>query len=485
MCIVAHRRHNYKLDFMEAKLRIKEEFKKSGYFWLPSTPERQIPGTLIITDGGNIELEVVGWFDESIEGLNKAQNGKYELERIIGHIEKHGRVTLDDCFYKNQNISYGGISKSSVYVNKALIGVAYDNKKIVLINTFKFSVEGIDEWVGLSGIKVDSQIENPTVSITYSQPEEILLNLKNGMNLLITFSYTFPGVAHTTEAKITQKTYFKLVSEQERPLNDFISAASKITILLGFAIDKTVCLDQVSVTSDAIRQDIGNNKTMPSRISLYYASQPYTEIEPKIYWHRMLFRFGQIREDAERIVNNWFDAYEEIDPALNLYFSTKTGAYKYLEGKFLALAQGLETYHRRTSNEKLMDEAVFKELTENLIKQCPEENKEWLSGRLNYGNELSLRQRIKNIIEPFKEFIGTSKERSKLISTIVDTRNYLTHYDESLESKAASGRDLLLLCLKMEAIFQLHLLQVLGFTQEEVQSVFDRSDELQKKLKQI
>jgi hypothetical protein len=192
MCIVAHLRHNYKLDFREAKLRIKEEFKKSGYFWLPSAPERQIPGTLIITDGGNIELEVVGWFDEIIEGLNKAQNGKYELERIIGHIEKHGLVTLDDCFYKNQNISFGGISKSSVYVNKALIGVAYDDKEIVSLNTFKFSVEGIDEWVGLSGIKVESQIEKRTVSITYSQPEEISLNLKNGMNLLITFSPTLP-----------------------------------------------------------------------------------------------------------------------------------------------------------------------------------------------------------------------------------------------------------------------------------------------------
>jgi len=484
MCMVAHRRHNYKLDFREAKLRIKEEFKKSGYFWLPSAPERQIPGTLIITDGGNIELEVVGWFDEIIEGLNKAQNGQYELKRIIGHIEKHGLVTLDDCFSKNLNISFGGISKSSVYVNKALLGVAYD-KEIVSINTFKFSVEGINEWVGLSGIQVETQYENRTASITYLPPEEISLNLNNGMNLSITFSATPPRFPYTTEAKITQKTYFKLVSEQERPLNDFTSAAYKITTLLGFAIDKTVCLEQVSVTSDAIRQDMGNNKTVPASISLYYASQPYTEIEPKIEWHRMLFRFAQIQEDAERIVNNWFDAYEVIEPALNLYFSTKTAGYKYLEGKFLALAQGLETYHRRTSNEKLMDEAVFKALTENLINQCPEENKEWLSGRLQHGNEPNLRRRIKNIIEPFKTFIGTSQKRDKLITTIVETRNYLTHYDQSLESKAASGRDLWLLCLKMEAIFQLHLLQVLGFTQEEVQSVFDHSDELQKKLKEI
>lgn len=477
--------YSNELDFAEVKLRIKEEFKKSGYFWLPSDPERRIPGTLVITDGGNIELEVVGLFDESIEGLNRDLNGKDELERIIGHIEKHGLVTLNDCFYKNKNISFGGISKSSIIVNKALIGVAYDDKEIVLFNNFQFSVEGIDEWVGLSGIKVEHQFEKQTASITYSPPEEISLNLNNGMKLSITFSWFLPGSPNAKEAKITQKTYFKLSSEQERPLNEFISAAYKITTLLSFAIDKTVCIERVSATSDAIRQAIGDGKTIPVSISLYYASLPYTKIEPKIDWHRMLFRFEQIREDAERIVNNWFDAYDEIEPALNLYFSTKTGAHKYLESKFLALAQGLETYHRRTSNEKLMDEAVFKELTENLIKQCPKENQKWLSGRLQHGNEVNLGRRIKSIIEPFKEFLGTSKERNKLIRTIVDTRNYLNHYDKSLASVAASGRDLWLLCLKMEAIFQLHLLQVLGFTQAEVKSVSDNSHELQQKLKEI
>ena len=273
------------------------------------------------------------------------------------------------------------------------------------------------------------------------------------------------------------------MSEQARPLSDFISAAYKITTLLCFAIDRTVCIERVSATLDTILQDIGNGKTRPVLISVYYASLPYTKNEPKIDWHRMLFRYGQIRKDAERIINNWFDAYDEIDPALNLYFSVKTGAHKYLDGKFLALAQGLESYHRRTSSEKLMDTGAYEKLTESLIKQCPEENQEWLSGRLQHGNEVNLGRRIKSIIKPFKEFLGTSKDRNKLIRSIIDTRNYLTHYDKSLESTAVSGRDLWLLCLKMEAIFQLHLLQVLGFTEAEVRSVINNSNELQQKLK--
>lgn len=466
-------------------MRIKDEFKNAGYFWIPSAPDRRIPGTLVITDGGDIELEIVGLFDESIEGLNKAINGKDELERIIGHIETHGLVTLDDCFYKNKNISFGGISKSTIHVNQAFIGVAYDDKEVVLFNELRFSVEGVDEWVGLSGIKVEHKFEQRTASINYIPPDEISLNLNNGMELRITFSWTLPGFPNQREAKISQKTYFKLISEKERPLGEFISAVYKIATLLCFAIDNTVCIEQVSATSNSIIRDIGNGKKAPVSISIYYASRPYTKNEPKIDWHRMLFRFGQIAGDAERIINNWFEAYDEIDPALNLYFSTKTGAHKYLEGKFLALAQGLETYHRRTSNEKLMNDAVFNELTEQLIMQCPKESREWLSGRLAHGNDINLGRRIKSIIEPFKETLGSSKDRGKLIRAIVDTRNYLTHYNDSLESVAVTGRELWLLCQKMEAIFQLHLLQVLGFTEAEVKAVLTDSRELQQKLKEI
>ncbi|MBK1988258.1 hypothetical protein A0J48_012035 [Sphaerospermopsis aphanizomenoides BCCUSP55] len=462
-------------------MRIKEKFQRSGYFWLPSAPDRQIPGTLSISDGGSIELEVVGLFDESIEALN----GNDDLKRIVGHIEKDGLVTLDNCFYKQKNITFGGISKSLLYVNRILIGVKYDKDESIVINTFCFSVEGIDEWVGISGIKVDHQFEAFTATISYAPPEEISLNLNNGMHLLITFSWTLPGLPITTEARISQKTYFKLVSTTERELNDFISIAHKITTFLCFAIDKIVCMDSVIATSNNICETFDNDKTNAVPIKIYYPSLPYSQDEPKIYWHGMLFRYQQIQNDTEGIINKWIDAYDQFDNAFNLYFSVKTGSQKYLDGKFLALVQGLETYHRRKFDEKLMDEAKFKELVENIVSQCPEEHQEWLAARLQHGNEVNLRKRIKSIIEPFKDVIGTSQQRSKIISSIVDTRNYLTHYNESLKPKIASGIDLFSLCLKLEAFFQLHFLQVLGFTQKEIKSILDNCYELKRKLNQM
>ena len=43
-------------------MRIKEKFKKLGYFWLPSAPDKKFPGTLSVSDGGIIDLEIVELF---------------------------------------------------------------------------------------------------------------------------------------------------------------------------------------------------------------------------------------------------------------------------------------------------------------------------------------------------------------------------------------------------------------------------------------
>ena len=83
-----------------------------------------------------------------------------------------------------------------------------------------------------------------------------------------------------------------------------------------------------------------------------------------------------------------------FEPALNLYFGVTTGGLRFLDAKVLALAQGLESYHRRTSDETLMDKSVFENLRETLKAQCPEKHRKWLSEKLKYGNELSLRKRI-------------------------------------------------------------------------------------------
>lgn len=462
-------------------MRIKEEYKKTGYFWLPGKVEKKIPGILSINDGGKVELEIVGHFDESVESLN----GNDEIDRIIGHVEKDGLVTLDYCFYTKKNLSFGGISKSKILVNRVLSGAAWDQDEAVTFNTFSFSVDCLDEWVGISGINVDNNWGSKTATISYNPPENISFILDNGMKLEICFAYTLPGFPNLKEAKVTQRAYFRLESEELRDLNDFTTAAFKITNLMCFAMDEIVAMKNVSATTSEIQRDGGDEKQYPVPITVYYQSNPYSEKTPKRNWHDMLFTFGSIKDNAQQVFNNWISAYEYLSPAFGLYFSTKTGAQRYLDGKFLALAQGLETYHRRTSTETLMEPESFDSLVSTVLDGCPDEHIDWLKGRLMHGNEINLRKRLKKIIEPFKDHLGTSKERSKLLREIVNTRNYLTHYSESLEGESAKGRELYNLCLKMEVIFNLHFLNVVGFTDDEVSGVVENCHPLKRKLQEI
>lgn len=226
-------------------------------------------------------------------------------------------------------------------------------------------------------------------------------------------------------------------------------------------------------------------KHTPLKFYIYYQSNSYSDKEPKKSWHDMIFRYATIRSNTQQVFNSWINAYEDLAPALGLYFSTKTGAFKYLEGRFLALAQGLETYHRRTSTETLMDIKPFETLVAEVMKGCPPEHVDWLNGRLMHGNEINLGKRLKRIIEPFKNHLGTSSVRSKLLRKIVDTRNYLTHYSENLKGDAARGKELWDICEKMEVIFNFHFLKVIGFSEEEIGKVIKESQPLIQKLRGV
>ena len=477
-------------------MRIKEEFKKSGYFWLPSAPDKKFPGTLSISDGGIIDLEIVEMF-ESIDSdnldeesrswgiLNWEPEFRSHFKRIVGHVET-SEVTLDDCKPNGGYQSFRtGFSKSLLRVDRAFTGVKYDKDEIPRFKTLIFSVDGINEWIGTSFDRSNPPDPNyprayQRSSISFQHPEPVSFNLSNGMELSITFNDERSGSINPREDRIIQRTYFKLVSQEERELDEFTAVVENIVAFLRFAMGDIVCIDSMEATSEnpppfpLPQEDLGYDKIGLLPINIFFSSQFYSKDKPRIGFTQ-LFEFGQIQNDAGKLICNWINAHEEITPAFNLYFLATMGTQPSFETKFLTLVTGLEVYHRRASDEddKMeMDEAEFDELGKNLIEQCPEKRQEWLRSKLR--NEVSLRRRIKKLIEPFKNHFGNKKKRKKFINRIVDTRNYLTHYDPNLEPKAAKGQALQVLCQKIEALFQLHFLQLIGFSQEDINAIVDR-----------
>ena len=465
------------LDFTTGgvrSVRLSEPFEKSGYFWLPGKTENRLPGVLRIAETGQATLEVIGIFGDTVAALNETSPA---LGRIVGVIESGDLVTLERCFYKKGNISLGGISKSTIYANFVLSGVQYDEGEPITFSKFNFSVEGLDEWLMVSGLRVEHNWDDRSVSIHFTPPKEIELQLPDGIGLAFTFDWTLPGAPIVTEAKITQKAYISLTSESLRSIDDFLAVVFKINNFLCLATDEIVSLDSATAYSHKITRSMHE---VP--IKVYYQSIPLSEMKPKVQWHGMLFRHRDIATQLEPILNNWLNNYETSEPAFNLYFASKSGAHRYLEGRFLSLAQGIETLHRRNSQKTLMVESEFNDLVAAVIKSCPRDKQECLKTKIEYANELPLRQRLRQMLEPFMELYGDSKQRKHFIGKVIDTRNYLTHYDARLSQQAAGGEELWKLCMKLEGLFQLHFLRLIGLNGESINTLVKENHALRSKL---
>lgn len=403
-------------------MRIKEAYKRTGEFWIPSNKQNKVHGTLFIKDGGEIELETT----------DILSNNDY-IKRIFGHIEQDGLITLDECYTRNHRFSHG-IIKNIFRVDRAFLGVHYEEQEDTCFNSFCFSIERLHEWVGIRGVTIDSSSEYRHFNIQYKQPKEIHYKIKDiDMQLIFQFNnYSRSGHlkkdAFTT--LITEKTHIDLVSPKKLSLEDFISIARKITNFICFAINNVVCINDATVISNEIKDEKGN----PISIKLYYRSRPFAKNTDGRKAELFSYYYDEVKQNMEKIINNWISISDKIYPAFELYLSTQEAEHQFLESKFLTLIQALEAYHQR--------------------ELCTD--------------DIPLKKRIEEVMYPFKRYIGNDEICEKVIESIKDTRVYFTHYNPKRESKAMRGTELYALCLILEGLFQLTLLKKLGISDQRI-----------------
>ncbi len=464
-------------------MRINEPKNVSGYFWLPTSPQKRLGGTLRITEGGRVEIELVGNFDSSTDEFSSLD----EIPRILCEVEDLGRVTLDSCLYRNKTLSFagevGGVGKSTLICGRAFAGIHFGAEDKAVFNAVTFCVEGLDEWLGVTGIKFNPEAGGSAFTVTYERPNLPEIPIRDGYVLKFGFSVSFPGFPLLKEATIRQKASITLKTQDLKELGEFIELIHKITNFLGFAVGQIVSVVELKA---CIRNPDNeqNEKQPPSqRADVYYPSLPYSKTKPKIAWYNQLFGFKYIRNDPGAAFMAWLNAYDVIGPPLDLYFAAISDAAKYVDSKFLFLAQALETWHRRTSDSLEMDSMEFNEIVEALIGACPDSRREWLKGRLCYANEIGLGKRLNELLLPFESFLPQGAKLKRFTRLIVDTRNYLTHYNPSLEGRAARGGALLGLSNRMEAFFALLLLSRIGFTPEQLIAITQENRDFQYKMK--
>ena len=190
-------------------MRLDKPIEQSGFFWFPEDPDVRVPGDLHISESGDVSLKVhIQEMSPSWSRvLNELMSGEgYALDRILGTAAGQGLITLDDCLVTNFSSSAFYHCEFTMLSHLTFIGCHYEAGEEVTFTEFNFSVEGIDEWLAVSGITVQHDSENLRTSVDIRALEEIHVGLPDGMGLKFKFSVTFPSLPMTiTEAHVTQK----------------------------------------------------------------------------------------------------------------------------------------------------------------------------------------------------------------------------------------------------------------------------------------
>ena len=455
---------------------------------MPQQPDTRLSGILKISDSCEITVELAGMLDDPLvtpKGFaDPVLSSREDVgpERIVGVLHEGGSVTLDGCLRQNSSFSLpSGLSTSTIYAERALIGAQYGEEEEILFSEVDFSIEGLDTWLSVSGIETQVDIENKTGSVNYHVPDDITLELSCGTALKFRFRLTGPVLSlFQTEAVVKQTAQVLVKFEKAQPIEECSSMAFKLCNFLTLALDEAVSIQSMT---GYLEQETTESEKRQLSIRVYSQFGPWPESKPKSRWHDALFRYPNVAHQLNAMMVKWFENYEALEPSFNLYFASRTQSSLFLDTKILWLTQALEALHRRTSDETEMSVEEFDSLRKSAMLACPMERREWLNNRLRYANELPFRRRMWRLLKPFERWFGDRTDRRAFINRVCDTRNYLTHYDEESTTNRAIGADELFgLYQKLEALFQLHLLNLIGLDASVIESIIQENHSLRRKL---
>ena len=461
-------------------MQISKSIEAYGCFWLAAEPGNKLSGILSISEKGDASLEIFGAIDSPDSGPYWQHSG--DGLRILGVTDKAGAVTLVDCFVLEQNIGRnigiaGLLAKFNLHVGCVFFGAHFGAEEICF-SAVTFSVEGLDEWFWLHYHPFASAgVPTGPMSITYTQPEHITFPIPD--DFFIRFNMRAGTKSGMFEESITTKMRIGIESSRPRSFDEFMQVLRRVKNFLCLAFDRTVSFTSIN----GYQQEPNAPYAYHSTVDIYGRFDPYDLPKEDISPGWFLIPFEDIADKIQEYLPRWLEHYQEYEPTFNLYFTVTTNRYMHLEGGFLFLVHGMESLHRRSSSDTMMSEEEFNTLLDTVLQSTPDKWKQLVRTNLNYANELSLQRRIRQMIAPFKDLFGNESARSKFTNQVVKTRNYLTHYDPRIKNEAVTEpQELLQLHSKLEALVQLHLLQLLGIDDNHIRAMASQYPPLKQKL---
>jgi hypothetical protein len=445
------------------------EIDFKGIWFLPeneNNEQEHITGNLTFSKDNGCDLALLGTLLDEFSDSNKNQDPEF----ILGLTSDGKRITLYKCFEYTRTISLPGIETSTYQPSYIFIGKHFRNNEELEFYGIKARFKNLDLWLGKFGFKKISY-SNYNLVIDYQSPEPISFKINHILNGKINFNLSAPLNRNILKATIEQKAELEIESQIKKPFFEILNDLMYFQNFLTLGTFETAYPFSIKLFQE-------ENEEENNEVVLVYKPSFVFSVDEKRHHREFLFTYLDLENNFEEIICKWFELKNKIEPVTSLLLDGFHNKGKFTENRFLNIVQALETYHRRFRKNEVRSKEEHKKMVDEIINSVDSSKKVWLQEKLNFSNEPTLHNRLLELLNSFSiETIDKIiSDKEKFIKDTKNSRNYYTHYDESLEKKALKSNKLFTLTEKLKIILITIILIETGFSEEQIGKLFKRNE---------
>lgn len=430
-----------------------QSFEKRGIFWLGEVQEPHLSGTLHFSPKDGIELRLIGQFPEPLQQF---------LPMVHGTVED-AHCTLFAC--TQRRVKSSTLTLTEYQADRAIIGAHVASLKEAMFYKATSRFDCLDDWANYRAISVPpadihqargpSRFEisqQPTVSATVNALgcTISMLGKPNG-----TFSHRFIDWEYHA--------YLDIACSEPSSVHDLCSIVVELKHLISLLTWQRVRLAHFSF---ALHSSVPADPKISPWCEIFGAAEPQSESYHASNWP--LTEFADLASYFPDIVNAWFASDKLLRDARGLLTGLINSEGQFLQFEFLALVQIVEALHRikypgyYTGLEEY--EPIRLALESAIPSTVSTDHRQSLKSRIKYGNEISLRTRLKHLCLKLPDSLRNliTHDPASFISVVVDGRNYLTHRDEKSACRELMSEELQRTCQRLKLLLTIHFLHELG-----------------------
>lgn len=418
---------------IDSKYILSNEFTFGAYWWLPNSDD-MFYGTIYYKPNDAPLLKLEGSFSEFTPNANE----------YLSNVLIHGRtangisITLVDAYQKTNRMFLPGLTTSEFFCSRLLIGEEHIFSNNAKFESTILEFDSLSAWLTRAPFEEKtntSKKKDGAYQLTYKRQKTINISIESIQSTIKLYSsISVDGNSHMRKA--IHKDYIKLRPKKKQNLSWYLDIIFNLRILLSFLIGQPINPISIKLINKKKAHKRIGNVFQNSPVSLcipHYKEEVISNLEP----NEILFPFVSIKRKIKNCFKNWFQKKDLLKTTNQLLFGMLIQKNLPIEFKYMALIQAFEAYHRTYSKGKYLPNTKYEQIKKTITDAFPSSissaHRDALKSRIKYGNEYSLRKRFDNAIKSMPKSLSNKilANDPKYISKIIDTRNYLTHRDES------------------------------------------------------